>query len=533
MFDEIIVKQWRFARMAWTAAALMALTACGGGSAAPVQPIGNDPGSPPQERPITPAPPATSGSIPLTLTADRGPADDTVVSLGVPFPPGALMDDVNVKLVSDHDTEVPIHTQVLARWPKDQSVRSALVAFRATLPASSALQWRIEYGAARSLSEGAALAPNPDGPVSATLSAAWYSASAVSGLLMPTQSNNRFGSFDTQLLSGLAAFNLDDFGNNCGSTTNHRTYYDGPHAIYQLFLRTGDYRHYRRARDEAVWYRANELRWHEGATMAVQNCQPADWTPQIALQWSVLRRMLSQGMLADHLITGDAAALQAVRGLGEAFRRNLPVLMESGADSHIEATERNMGWTLMGLASYYALDPQNAMLASALRSVVDRAIQWQGRGTSGAFEHDLNRPDPGECATGPNGGSPFMTSLLIDGLMDYYQLTHDERVIGVVRRVAQWYSTDAITSDGVAFRYLWNCTTDSYDDSSTADLNLLIAHVFGAAYALTSNNQWLTFGDQMADHGVNAMFVGRPKQWNQASRSFGKYLGYRSMGATP
>jgi Beta-L-arabinofuranosidase, GH127 len=453
-----------------------------------------------------------------------------VVSFGLPFPPGALSDDTQIKLIGDGNTEVPVHSQVLARWPADQSLRSVVVAFRVTLPNNATRQWRIEYGVARGASAGVALTPNPDGPVAATLSAAWYSASQVSGRLVPVQANARFSAFDTKLLAGLGEFDLADFQNDCGSTSSHRTYYDGPHAIYQLFLRTGDHRHYRRARDEAVWYRANELRWHGNDTMAVQNCQPAGWTPQQSLQWDVLRRMLSQGMLDDYLITGDPEAARTVRGLGEAYRRNLPALMDGGANSDLEATERNMGWTLMGLASHYALDPQSAQLSAAMKSVVDRAVQWQSRGSSGAFEHDLNRADPLECDFGPAGASPFMTSLLIDGLMDYYQLTRDPRTVEVVRRSAEWYSTQAITSDRKAFRYLWNCTSNAYNDSEETDeLNLMIAHVFGAAYALTGDGQWLTFGDQMVDHGIAGMFVKRPKQWNQASRSFGKYLGYRSL----
>jgi hypothetical protein len=294
-------------------------------------------------------------------------------------------------------------------------------------------------------------------------------------------------------------------------------------------LRTGNPQHYRRARNEAVWYRANELRWHDSRAVAVQNCQNAGWTPTTGLDWSVLRRMLSQGMLDDHLLTGDPSASEAVRGLGEAYRRNLPALMAGGVNSSIEATERNMGWTLMGLASYHALDPQNAALKDAMALLVNRALAWQARGASGAFEHDIVRPDPSECSNGPNGGSPFMTSLLIDGLMDYHQLTQDPRIAELVRKTAVWYRDQAITGDRRAFRYLWNCLNDPYNSSDTADLNLMIAHVFGAAYALTGDATFLNFGDTMADHGVAAMFAKRPKQWNQSSRSFGKYLGYRSL----
>jgi hypothetical protein len=102
-----------------------------------------------------------------------------------------------------------------------------------------------------------------------------------------------------------------------------------------------------------------------------------------------------------------------------------------------------------------------------------------------------------------------------------------------MKKLATWYEKDAITSDKKAFRYLWNCLDNPYDDSDTADLNLLIVHVFGAAYAVTKDTRWLDIGDKIADSGIAAMYVEAPKQWGQAGRSFGKYLGYRAMGAEP
>ena len=465
------------------------------------------------------------------LVADKAAASNAVVSLGVPFAPGAISDDTRIAVLDTAGREVAARVTTLARWPKDNSIRSVLVAFRATLSQGTSAGYRVAYGASRTATSSEALAANPDGPVAATLPAAWYSASRVSGLLVPVAANTRFPAFDTTLESTLWSNDYTAFGVSCASTSNHRTYYDGPHAMYQLFLRTGDARHYRRARAEAVWYRANELVWYEGRAMAVQICQAAGWTPSVAIDWSVLRRMLSQGMLDDHLITGDPVAREAVLGMGEAYRRNLPALTAGSAPS-IEITERNMAWPMMGLASYLALD-NRTLVRDALVSVVDRAVAWQARGSSGAFEHDIVRPDPTECGNGPRGASPFMSSLMVDGLMDYHQLTADSRVPEVLRKLSTWYETQAITTDKQAFRYLWNCLDNAYDDSSTADLNLLIGHVFGATYALTSDTHWLTLGDAMADSGVEAIYTKRPKQWNQASRSFGKYLGYRSLGRAP
>jgi hypothetical protein len=478
-----------------------------------------------------PRAPARRGTIALLLAADKGAAVDAAVSLGAPFPPGVLIDERALVVFDASGREVPAHTRALARWPSDGSLRSVLVAFKTSLASGAKANWQLRYGTAPTTPPLGALTPNPDGPVAAVLSADWYSASEVSGRQLPVAANRRFAKFDATLEEWLWKIDYSAYGNSCATTSKHRTYYDGPHAIYQLFLRTGEPRHYRRAREEANWYRAHELRWHEGRAMAVQNCQSSGWTPATALDWSVLRRMLAQGMLDDYLISGDPAAREVVLGLGEAYLRNLPALT-AGRAPVLEITERNMGWTLMGLASYYALDG-SARVKSALTALVDRTLAWQGRSASGAFEHDIVRPDPGECGNGPKGASPFMTALLVDGLMDYRQLTGDARVTEAVRKVAAWYESQAITSDRKAFRYLWNCLDNGYDDSEVADLNLLIVHVFGAAYHLTGETKWLAFGDAMASAGLESMYVKRPKQWNQTGRSFGKYLGYRAQGAPP
>jgi hypothetical protein len=127
-----------------------------------------------------------------------------------------------------------------------------------------------------------------------------------------------------------------------------------------------------------------------------------------------------------------------------------------------------------------------------------------------------------------------MTSLVVDGMMDYWVLTGDAaKVEPFVRKIAVWYETKAITSDKMAFRYLWNCENDAYDHSDMAFLNLLIAHVFGAAYLLTKDVHWLDFGDAMADSGIAHFNARHPKEWNQSARSFGRYLGYRAYGKAP
>lgn len=473
------------------------------------------------------------GSVEVALTADNGAANDAVVSFGMPFPQGVFKDETSVTLRNGTGQPVPITTRVLARWPNDESIRSVLVAFKATLPAGANEKWKIDYGMPSASPPAGELEANPDGPVVATLPAAFYAKSHVGGIILAAAENKRFPTYEAELDRGAAAFDLSTYGIDCNGSSS-RTYYDGPHAQYQRFLRTANPKHLRGAHSEARWYRDNEITWYAGRKVAVQNCQEqlGEWGPDIPLDWGVLRTMLSQGMLDDYLITGDPAAKELVLAMGEAYRLNLPAL-SAASDPILEITERNLGWPLMGLASYYALDRRNEV-RDAMRALVGRALAWQARGTSGALEHDLERPDPDECGQGAEGASPFMTSLVVDGMMEYWLLTSDGLSLQpFMQKLATWYEKSAITSDKKAFRYLWNCQTEPYDDSETADLNLLIVHVFGAAYVLTRDKHWLDFGDTMADFGIDLGFTKRPKQWNQSARAFGKYLGYRAMGAMP
>jgi hypothetical protein len=482
---------------------------------------------------VTPdgAPPPTTGSIDLFLEADRGAANDAIVSLGVTFPPGALTDPTQLAVFDAGGAAVARHTASLATWPGDASQRAVLVAFRATLASGASSSWRIDYGMGAGEDAGT-LAAAPDGPVAAWLDPAWYAASRATGYGVPEAANTVFREWEIGIEDYLATMDpgWETYGLSCDTTSQERTYYDGPHALYQRFTHRGGAEEYRRAREEATWYRANEIDWYDNNEVALYSCQPS-WDPTEPLDWGVLRRMLGQGMLDDWLLSGDPEARRTLAGLGEAFLRDLDALT-TGGEITVEVTERNMAWPMMGLASYYAIDHRADILAG-LTKLVDMAVAWQARGPSGAFEHDIVRPDPSECGDGPMGGSPFMTSLLIDGLMDTWFLTGDARIPSVVVKAAEWYRDDAVTSDGVSFEYLWGCNDTDYDDSTYADLNVLISHVFGAAYLVSGDAAWLDFGDTMAQHGLDNLYAGAPKQWSQSTRSFIKYMGYRAEGRAP
>ncbi len=468
-------------------------------------------------------------SVEINLTMlDGVNSFNGVVSFGVPFSEGQLLDSTKLKVTNDQGVEIPIQTKVLAYWPKDNSLRSVLVLLNLSTNRNSIPSLYLSFKG-RTLNDLSGLVANPDGDLSALLSSSWYSKSRVVYTPLATfQENTDFASFDSQSVDNLFnEIDWDDYSVNCSSTTSHRSYYDSVHAMYSLFMRGGEERVYRKAREEVKIFIQSELVKLSNDTMAIHVCQAnaSSWTPSTKLSWSILRRMVSEGLLSDYLITGDENSKLAIEQMGEAIIQNIPAL--KGGENTFLVTERNLAWPIHSLVNLYSIK-KTIRVKNALDELLTIAINWQDS-SSGAFEHDINRPDPSECGDGPSGASPFMTTILIDALMNAYYLTGDVRIPPVVLKTANWFKNHAVTTNNLTFQYLWNCNDRDYLVAQYYDINLMMVHVFGAAYALSFDKSWLTLGDSMATKGLEDAYLKRPKQWNQANRTFGKYLGYRNL----
>ncbi len=77
---------------------------------------------------------ATRGRVPLLLLNEVGAViDNAPMTVGVPFPHGALWDADNVRLVDEHGVEIPLQTEVTGRWSRFGSVKWLLCDFTADL----------------------------------------------------------------------------------------------------------------------------------------------------------------------------------------------------------------------------------------------------------------------------------------------------------------------------------------------------------------------------------------------------------------
>ena len=86
----------------------------------------------------------------ITLTV-RNPAavgcHSSPVRSGVPFPEGVLGSSQTMRLLDPSCSEVALQARTLGRWP-DGTVKWALVDFQAHVPASSDVEYTLEYGSA-------------------------------------------------------------------------------------------------------------------------------------------------------------------------------------------------------------------------------------------------------------------------------------------------------------------------------------------------------------------------------------------------
>ncbi len=89
---------------------------------------------------------ATSGRVPLSILNEPGAVISGLpITVGVPFPRGALSDPANVRLVDKDGREQPLQVKETGRWSRFGPVKWLLCDFTVDLNGRP-LQWFLEYG---------------------------------------------------------------------------------------------------------------------------------------------------------------------------------------------------------------------------------------------------------------------------------------------------------------------------------------------------------------------------------------------------
>ena len=509
-------------------ASLLAV-ACGGTTAPPAgTPVPSDDAGVPTG-PVGPAP-GLQGTLALTVRSLGAPQSDAAVFTGVPFPPRVLADAAQVQLVLDGQP-VSRSVEVTSRWP-DGSARVVLVGFRTTLAAGAVRTYELRYG----MGAGTELTPAPawtrNAGVLALAPPRWYGDSGVFNLrFLASADNTLLPAFETRMRARYTATSDPPADTNPDS----RNYYDHTHALYMALLRDGGPASAPgRIRDEVSLYRESEVlhagayrgQYHAGSITA--HAQP--------IPFNVVRRAYVLGLLEDFYVTGDRRSFDVAKELADA-------LLVDAAQQGVRYTwtERIPGWTLMGLTAMYEatldaryLDAARAVAAIAMEHQEAMATKYPDqagvRGQTGGFLQDRNGTwfDPEESAAS-GAGSPFMSTLLAEGLVRLYWLTGDARLRTSLTRLADWLVDGCYTAGARSFWYVCRAQDNT---GTVASLDPMFLQLLGFGHQATGEAKYLDVARQVL--AVND-WGNHIKEFNQAQHCSGQglYLLQAPPGTVP
>ncbi len=125
---------------------------------------------------------------------------------------------------------------------------------------------------------------------------------------------------------------------------------------------------------------------------------------------------------------------------------------------------------------------------------------------------------------------PFMVGLAAEALIQYWDVSHDPRIPPTLQMAADQVWAQSWDTSCNCF-YYYNSDTAF---RPTADLNLLLAPMYGWVYQRTGAQIYRDEGDQMFNSGVAGAYLAGGKQFSQNYRWGGKYVEWRNLaGQTP
>ncbi|MFN0064460.1 MAG: hypothetical protein ACKVPX_18305 [Myxococcaceae bacterium] len=444
----------------------------------------------------------------------NGPAN--LVSNAVPFAPGVVTNPALVRVL-DGGTEVPVAARVLATWPSDGSVRSLLLQFEAPTPRS----YTIAVGIARGTSDRAFIPVTWDVPTRVfTLPASHLSSSLVFWEQLPLGQTG-FPDWDTKQLNAFSR--IATVGT--AACAREDQYYDAITTSYQLYARTGNITYLTTARRWALHHRRDQIVL-SGTYAGHGNCTGG--------YLNNTRYTFLQGLSQDYLMFGDEEAKNVSALVADNFYRSSTFSWwwYKAPNSRGFWTEREPAFALNGILAHYEITGDVSYLNFA-RDRVAQLRQMQVDNGNRAWVHNLYDHDPSEgCAQTDWGSSPWMSGLLLEGIIKYHKLTGDnvarESILMAVDDLRARYLATG-SNAGVSFIYL-GCS--AYRDGAP-DLDNLISHAFGYAYRLTGNAVYRTVGTNLFNTAVRDGVTASAKHYDQQFRNSGHFPAYLADPTPP
>ena len=444
----------------------------------------------------------------MTVQTYSGNGPANLVSNAIPFKPGALSDERNIRIL-DGTTEVTIAADVLATWPQDNSIRSLLVQFIAP----TAKTYTLQIGSPRTTVDASLLPVSWDLPQRIfTLPASYLSDSLVFWEQKP-HGQTGFPAWESKQLANYSRIAT------VGTSTCVRDdqYYDAISTTYQMYARTGNLQYLVNARRWALHHRRDQI-YLSGPNIGHPRCSGG--------YLNNTRYTFPQGLVSDYFMFGDEEAKRVAGVVVDNFY--MPFASSwfyKAPNTRGFWTEREAAFALIGMIAYYEATRGSNYL-NTITTRINSLRQMQLDNGRRAWVHNLYDHDPSEgCSVTEWGSSPFMSGLLLEAVIKYHKLTgaanaRESILMAVDDLRARALATGAYA--GASFRYL-DCSI--YRDGNP-DIDNLISHAYGYAYKLTGDTTYRQLGTNIFNTSVANGYAGSHKHFNQQFRSSGHFVAY-------
>ena len=454
----------------------------------------------------------------VNLTVHNYPAGDgpsSLASNGVPFRPGVLSDEGNLRLM-DGAAEVPIAVQVLARWHGDNSIRVVLLQFEATFGGDTKT-YTLEIGASRSTPDRALTTVVWNFPEKIiTVPENYLCASMVTWEQQPLGTTD-FPDWEQKQLDRYGSIEYD--GASLTSCANSDQYYNSIHTSYQLYVRTGDIEYLTNARKWALHHARDQI-YLSGDRIGHGVCS----------SWGKTRYTYIQGLVDDYFFWGHEESRDVAGLVADYFyMTHADKYYYIGPGERVgHWTEREPAFALLGLVAYYEATNDPTYLNRA-QERMDALYQMQADNGGTAWVHNLYDHDSSECYdTGSWGVSPWMTGVLLEGVIKYHKLTGDSNARQSILWALDYLKDNCFATGayaGQSMLYLCGCA-NPVDPDGRPDLDNMMSHAFAYGHKITGSIEYRDVALTLFNNCVDNGWAGASKHYNQQFRSSGHTVAY-------
>ena len=468
----------------------------------------------------------------VTLTVHDYPSGDGppgLASSGIPLKPGALFSEAQLKL-SDDNGEIPIAVRTLARWHADNSIRAVLVQFHTSFTGPTGT-YSLAIGEPATLADTVTDVTWDFPRQIITLTSDYLCDSRVVGDQAPFGSS-QFAAWEQKQVDHYHEIEYE--GATLGECANTDQYYNSIHSSYQLYTRTGDMDYLVNGRKWALHHARDQIHL-SGPLIGHGKCGDVSNAP-VGEQGDVspikTRYTYVRGLVDDYFLWGSQETKDVAGIVVDNFymtHDDIYYYLPPGSAAFW--TEREPAFALIGLVAYYEATNDTAYLNRATQRV-DSLYQMQADNGGTAWIHNLNSHDPSECSSSSWGVSPWMTGLLLEGIIEYHKITGSDVARQSIIRALDYLADNGLATGqyaGESFVYMYGCANPVYING-VPDVDNHISHAFAYGYTLTGDIDYKNIALAVFNTCVDEGWTFTTKHYNQQFRSSGQTVAYLSRG---